>query len=120
MDVNKDPYRGIHSRSGGRRASVNNTAGIAPSAATARRPSLRSNERCHRNTALQATINEIVTYGFRADGVSSLSGIIRASRRGAVYLRCRRRLVLFAAPLELGLRFACFRLLARDFIEHYL
>jgi len=79
MDVSGDAKRGIHCKSGGNRASVSSTAGIAPSAATARRPAAVSSERCHKKTQAQLTIRESVTNGFRADGESSLSGIIAAS-----------------------------------------
>src|SRR5882724_3462537 len=124
MDVNGDAKRGIHCRSVGNRASVNSTAGIAPKAATARRLCAVSSERCHKKTQAQLTIRAIVTKGFKAEGESSLSGIIVAApslldaslllRAGLLHagLLLDASLLLHAGLLRL-------RLLARDLLEHH-
>src|SRR5882762_9982995 len=119
IEVNGDAKRGIHCRSAGNRASVSSTAGIAPNAATAWRLCPVSSERCHRNTPAQLTIREIVTMGFKADGESSLSGIIVAAPALLDTASLLDAASLLETDLLLDAGLLCLRLLARDFLEHH-
>ena len=121
MEVNGDGEAGYPRQSGGNRASVSSTAGIAPNAATAWRPDAASSERCHRKTQAQPAISDTVTTGFQRGRriILEWNHSLRAVR-----VRTRRAPPVAAAPSLAALLFGAnllrLRLLARDFLEHHL